>query len=128
MFLFIPCILNITIIGIGIGMINKHTNTDVALMNFFIAAIGLLKLARNLKTYTYAFLVCIFYPIVKMMDALDLMDREVDKEWSISILSKTTSFPQYFGKILTLAYFNWRRDLRNVFLTPYLFQLGLYLY
>ena len=24
MFLFIPCILNITIIGIGIGMINKH--------------------------------------------------------------------------------------------------------
>ena len=62
------------------------------------AAIGLLKLARNLKTYTYAFLVCIFYPIVKMMDVLDLMDREVDKEWSISILSKTTSFPQYFGK------------------------------
>ena len=76
-------------------------------MNFFMAAIGLLKLARNLKTYTYAFLVCIFYPIVKMMDALDLMDREVDKEWSISILSKTTSFPQYFGKILTLACFNW---------------------
>ena len=67
-------------------------------MNFLMAAIGLLKLARNPKTYTFAFLVCIFYPIVKMMDALDLMDREVDKEWSISILSKTTSFPQYFGK------------------------------
>ena len=104
MFLFIPCILNITIIGIGIGMgmINEHRRCT---NEFFMEAIGLLKLARNLKTYTYAFLVCIFYPIVKMMDALDLMDREVDKEWSISILSKTTSFPQYFGKILTLAKF-----------------------
>ena len=95
MFLFIPCILNITVIGIGIGMKSEHRRCSD---NIFMAAIGLLKLARNLKTYSYAFLVCIFYPIVKMMDALDLMDREVDKEWSISILSKTTSFPQYFGK------------------------------
>ena len=80
---------------------------------------GLLKPKRNLKTYSYAFLVCIFYPIVKMMDALNLMDKEVDKAWSISILSKTTSFPQYFGENWSnknsdsFGQFcsDWRRDL-----------------